>query len=112
MRPPSRLIQQGQAAGAALLACLLAIIHLVKRAAVDSTCVADVCTGLAQHLMQGRTTQHGVGGGLADLGAGQHQRDVIRCRVRAAQCKAMPGGHLEAGIVTLLAVVDALQHFV
>ena len=55
--------------------------------------------------------QHEVCRGLADLGAGDHEPEVLRLDMPATCLKTMVHGHAEADAVAALAFVDAALHF-
>jgi hypothetical protein len=55
--------------------------------------------------------QHEVSGKLAHRGAIDHQPKMRRFQVRTAAFLAMAHRHLQAGVMTLLACLDAFLHF-
>ncbi|WP_200796469.1 hypothetical protein [Paracoccus solventivorans] len=55
--------------------------------------------------------QHEIRRCLADLGAGDHEPEMLRLDMLATCLKAMVHGHAEASAVAAQAFVDAALHF-
>ena len=64
--------------------------------------VANISTNLALLLIKGRTAQHEIAGGLADLGAVDHQTKMRRFDIFSASIKAMCHRHMQAGFVAII----------
>jgi hypothetical protein len=62
--------------------------------------------------MPSRSHEHDPRRGGADFGAADHQREVILPDMIAARLQAVRHRHLQAGLVTTLALADAVLQIV
>jgi hypothetical protein len=57
-----------------------------------------------------RADDHDMSAGATDLGASQHQLDVVRLGVLSPELEAVVRAHTEARLITVQALVDAGLH--
>src|SRR5690349_17903997 len=84
---------------------LHALLHAADLLAGAGALVADFGAFAAGVLVVVRPNQHEVGGGLAHLGAGQHEPEVLRLDVLAARLEAVVHRHAQAGRVAAQALL-------
>ena len=100
------------AAGSTIPACRDAMFHLAEPFAIFCADVADVCTEPADAVVELAFVSEHVGGHGAYGGAVQHQADVLRAYVFAADFEAMSHHHGEAGRMAARERIHALMHLV
>ncbi len=89
-------------------AYLYAFIHFPQLLAAIGAGVADLRARGAYELMVSRIAQHEIGSRLANLGAVQHECEMLFFDMLAAKLQAMSRGHLPAGFVALTTSRDAV----
>ena len=88
-----------------------AFLHVADLLAALGALLADFSADRAGALVKIAAHQHEVCRGLADLGAGYHEPEMLRLDMPSACLQAMVHGHAEADAVAALAFVDAALHF-
>lgn len=76
-----------------------AVLHVADLLAGAGAVLADIGALGAGVLVVRRTEQHEVRGGPADLGAGEHQTEMLGLNVLAAGRQAVMRGHAKTGLV-------------
>ena len=109
-RKEERLHRHFPAAFCAAAASLDAIVHVADPLTFVGAVVADVGAFGAEMLVVRGTDDHDLGAGATDLGAGEHQLDVLRRGVLTSELEAVICAHAEAGLIAAQAVVDARLH--
>lgn len=89
---------------------LRAFVHVADLLATPCTGVAYLGACRADSVMQGRITQHEVGGGLANLGTIDHQPEMLFFDMFAACTQAIRQRHLQANVVTRFTCFDTFLH--
>ena len=69
--------------------------------------VADISTNLTLLLIEGRTAQHEIAGGLTDLGAVDHQTKMRRFDIFSARIKTVRHRGMKTGVVAFRASRNA-----
>jgi hypothetical protein len=88
-----------------------ALFHIAHLCTALGAGVTSLRTDSANALVQRKSTQHQVCGGLADLGTSLHQPEMLRLDMLAALLQAMMHGGFQTNAVTALAMLDAMLHF-
>lgn len=89
---------------------LHAVLHLSQTFAIFGADFADVRTQRTDAVMELTLMGKQVGGGRTDRGTVQHQPDVLRADVVAAEFEAVRHDHGEAGCVAARERVHARMH--
>jgi hypothetical protein len=87
-----------------------AVLHLAKPLAIAGAVGADLGAFGTKMPVMARAGDHDMRSRPADLGAGEHQLNMVGFRMLASELKAMVRRHAEAGPVTAQAVIDTALH--
>ena len=85
-----------------------AFLHVAQRLAIGGAGIANIGAEGAKLGVELAFTGQKIGGGGADLGAVQHQAQMLGPRMFAADLQAMSHRHPQTGLVTVLQLVHAV----
>ena len=89
---------------------LNAFIHAVEFLAAQRTCLTDFGANLANTLMKRRATEQKIGRCLADLGAADHETEMLCFNMLSAGLEAVVHGALQADLMAMAARLDTGLH--